>query len=359
MADAPNYTGEREGQKQSKGAIFEILAVGYTTPNQVVTPAKASQRGYDLDIETKQHTKYRVSIKCYSESTHEDGFRKRAETARQKFVKGLKSTGLNALAFVEASRFPSEADWQLLYTSLSESAVNFNGSKTINQVKDIWLIGLLPLLPDEGEAFAANTVSHTFVCTARFHKNEQNNFLSKLESAISNLEKHVDPDSGHLPIILMRLPPTASAITLTNWSSVYLAENDSKVVGSIFFLQPYIASNEDGSSSHIAHYISAASSRKFATTPKDIIQLKIPVGLITTQPPTWQLRSDIGQKSLDEQYVYQHGEHFVAAQEIDGKIEGNIIRKAPGIESFLVLNLHGKSVTLSGRWGEELCLIGG
>ena len=49
-------------KNNQKGAIFEILAVGYTAPNHVVTPAKPSQSGYDLDIETKQHTKYRTSM---------------------------------------------------------------------------------------------------------------------------------------------------------------------------------------------------------------------------------------------------------------------------------------------------------
>lgn len=346
-------------KNNQKGAIFEILAVGYTASRQSVSPAIANQPGYDLDLETHKSTKYRVSLKCYSESSHEKLFRKRAIIAREKFVASLKLSGINASVYIEAAKYPAESDWQNLYVALKELASNFDGSKKIYEIEKRWLIGLMPLLSDNGEAFAGKTVSHTFVCASPYHKNEQHNFISKLGSALANLEKHVDAHTQCLPVILMRLPATASASTLTKWSNEYFSENSSSSVGAVFFLQPYTTSDNNMSSSCIAYYISVAASKWFIDTPKKALQFEVPVGLVSKQEPAWQLRSDVGAKPLVEEYVYQHGSHYIAANYENGAMSANITRKAPGIESFAVFNINGKPLVLGGRWGNELCLIGG
>jgi len=343
-------------ENNQKGAIFEILVLGYASSNQKVIPAKASQSGYDIDIEANQSSKFRVSIKCYSESTHERRFKKSAEVARQKLIHGLRASGQHATAYIEASTYPTEGDWQVLYTYLTQAASQFDGSKQIQTLNDKWLVGLIPLLSEKDEKFAPNAISHTFICSAKYHKNEQKNFLSKLESAISNIEKHVDSDSGYFPVILMRLPPAASASTLASWSTEYLKENKESILGAIFFVQPYTSSTEDGSSSYIAHYSSIASSPAYETIVKEGLQLEFPVGIVTSSPPSWQLCNDIGKRlPIDEKYIYQRGEHFIDG----GSTGGGISRKAPGIESFLIVNVNGELITLGGRWGNDLCLLGG
>ena len=346
-------------ENNQRGAIFEILAVGYTASRQKVTPARANQPGFDIDIATKEGALYRVSLKRYSQSVHEKLFRKKSGAAEAKFLAGMSKTRFNAQMYVEANEYPAESDWQRLYTKISQLTSEFCGHRVIDHSDGKWLIAMLPLLPDQHELLSSTHVSYSFVCTSCHHKNEQSNFLSKLDSAISNLERHVAPNSDQLPVILMQLPITASAHTLKLWSDEYLRTNPSSTVEAIFFLQSYTSSSEDMSSSHISHFVSAAVSESFQTRAARRLEFEVPVGIITRQPPEWRLHSDAGRRSLPEQYVYQRGKHYIAATtENSGKLRCDIKRKAPGIESIAVFNLNGENVVFAGRWGEDLCLIG-
>ena len=56
-----------------------------------------------------------------------------------------------------------------------------------------------------------------FIGVVPFHTNEQKNFNSKLESAIANLEKHVQPNENICPVLLLKLPPSASVSTMQKW----------------------------------------------------------------------------------------------------------------------------------------------
>jgi hypothetical protein len=346
-------------ENNQRGAIFELLTVGYTAYRQTVIPAPMSQPGYDIDIETKDGTLYRASLKRYSQSTHEKNFRKKSEVAEAKFLSGLKESRHNAVLYIEAKEYPSESDWQRLYSAIYQLSSDFRGYKTITEVNGKWLTGLLPLVPEQNEEFVTTNISYSFVCASPYHKNEQMNFFSKLETAIFNLEHHVTSISNQVPIIIMQLPVTAPAPTLTSWAKEYLSDNPSSLIEAIFFLQPYTASNKNMSSSYIAHFASAAVSNSFHTKAVHPLEFEVPAGIITRQPPEWRLQSDIGEKQLPEQYVYQKGKHYISASKEPGGFSANITRKAPGIESVAVFTLNGQNFTIGGRWGEDLCLIGG
>lgn len=345
-------------ENNQRGALFEILVVGYTASKQKVTPAPANQPGYDIDIETKKGTLYRSSLKCYSQSSHEKVFQKKSMQAETKFLDGIRKANRNASLYIEAKKYPNESDWQKLYSELHKQASNFDGLRKIFEIDGKWLVGLLPLIPEGNEKFSAGHISHSFVCTSPYHNNEQNNFLSKLESAVSNLERHVKIRSGGLPIIIMRLPVTASASILNLWVKKYFDLHKSSILKSVFFIQPYSASKEDMSSSHIAYFVSSVVADSFLTTSVERLEFEAPVGIVVQQPPKWRLRSDIGEQQLSEQYVYQKGRHYISAsKDSQGTLSARISRKAPGIESIAVLNFNGQYLELKGRWGEDLCLI--
>jgi hypothetical protein len=347
-------------ENNQRGAIFEILVVGYMACRQKVTPARAYQPGYDIDIETKNGSRYRVSLKRYSQSSHEKQFRKKAEIAETKFLGGLKQSHRNALIYIEANEYPGESAWQQLYQAIYQIASNFQGYKRITEINGKWLVGILPLVPTPNEEFSRTNISYSFVCASPYHKNEQSNFLSKLGSAISNLERFTASNAEAMPIIILQLPVTASASTLTAWTEEYLNTNPSSSVEAVFFWQPYTASDGSMLSSHIAYFFSAAVSQSFRTKAKQRPEFEVPVGIVTTQPPEWRLQSDIGERPLPEQYVYQKGKHYVSARkDAAGTFVANVTRKAPGIESIAVFDLNGQDLTLGGRWEVDLCLIGG
>lgn len=347
-------------ENNQKGAVFEILAVGYASAKQSVTPAPANQPGYDVDIETPSGAIYRTSLKRYSQSSHERLFQKKSALAEAKFLDGLNVSRLNASMYIEAREYLGESDWQKLYQAVYRMGVSFTGAKIVEEINKKWLVGLLPLIPEQKEQYSKRHTSYSFICASAYHQNEQNNFLSKLESAVYNLERHVKPSHAQTPIIIMLLPVTASASSLKSWAQDYLNANSSSAVDAVFFIQPYTATNQDSSSSHIAYFLSAALSKSFHSNSKQSLELEVPVGVVTNNSPKWFLNSNIGQRELNGQYVYQQGKHYIlASSNGSGGMSANIIRKAPGIETFAVMNLNGESFVLGGRWGEELCLIGG
>jgi hypothetical protein len=331
-----------------------------TSPRQKVTPARANQPGYDADIATTLGTTYRTSLKRYSQSAHEKLFLKKSNNTELRFINALRKTRFDALLYVKAKNYPSESNWQNLYAEIDQLVSNFNGIKQIVEIEGFWLVGLLPLAEENDEVFSKNHNSYSFVCASPYHNNEQQNFTSKLESAVSNLERHVVTGSNYVPIIIMQLPVTACALTLTNWTNEYINKNSESALEAVFFLQPFTASNAGGASSHIAHFTSVACSQSFRKESRQMLQLDFPVGIITQTPPHWKLHSDIGETQLLNHYVYQKGRHFITAQQdSSGASSANISRKAPGIESIAVFELYGQQMVLQGSFGEDLCLIGG
>ncbi|WP_231368600.1 hypothetical protein [Mariprofundus ferrooxydans] len=346
-------------ENNQRGAIFEILALGYLSSRQVVFPAAANHPGYDLDIKTKQGADYQISLKRYSQSTHEKLFRKKSAHAEKVLLDGLKKTCRNGMLYVEAKEHPSESDWQKLYSELNLLTSSFDGSKRIEEISGKWLIGLMPLIPQSNEQYSTGHISYSFTCSSPYHKNEQDNFTSKLEAAVSNLERHINKGSEQIPLIIIQLPLSASAITLTQWAQEYLNSNISSVLEAVLFVQPFTTSTEDMSSSYIAYNISSAFASSFGAKVTEPLNFEMPVGKITQQPPTWSLRSDLGDRPLFDKYVYQRGKHYLLASiSENGSLMANVSRKAHGIETIAVINLSGKSFEVAGRWGEDLCLIG-
>ncbi len=347
-------------ENNQKGAVFEILVVGYTASQQLVTPAPANQPGYDIDIETENGNRYRASLKRYSQSSHEKLFRTKAALAEEKFLDGLNKSRHNAQIYIESKEYPDESDWQKLYQELYQLASSFRGTKQSIEIKDTWVVYLLPLVPEKNEKFSETHISYSFICTSPYHRNEQNNLISKLELAVSNLDGHVKRNLERVPIIIMQLPITASALTLTSWTKEYLNTNKSSAIDAVIFLQSYTASNTDTSSSYIMHFMSGVVSEAFGTKANQPLVFEVPVGAITTQPPEWSFRSNMGQQQLSCQYVYQRGKHYILVSSNDaGDMSVHITRKAPGIETIALLNLVSGQIVINGRWGDELCLIGG
>lgn len=256
-------------ENNQRGAIFEILAVGYLESHQTVRPASANQPGYDLDVENSKGALYRVSLKRYSQSKHERLFRKKSQVAESKFLDALNISRANALLYIEANDYPNESDWQNLYAEIYKITSEFRGSKTIVEIGGRWLVGLQPLTPEREEKFDDNEVSYSFVCVSPYHKNEQKNFNSKLESAVHNLDCHVSRDSSRQPIIVILLPVSASAHVLAHWVNEYFNSISPSTTKAVFFLQPYTASNEK---THLAmwHILFRRSFRTHFTSKKSI-----------------------------------------------------------------------------------------
>lgn len=342
-----------------RGACFEILGLGYFAPTYHVTPAPNNQPGYDLNVRVADDYQLRVSLKCYAESSHERNFQQRAAKAKEKFLHACSERIHAVQVVVEAVVHPNEDAWQRLFAKLTELAARFNGFPLTVQL-ETWTISLCPLAPPPGETLAHGHLSHTFICVAPYHKNEQQNFLSKLEVAISNAERNIRGSDDGFPWIMIRLPPTACSNSLQAWTQEYLNGLADPKVLCVSFLQPYIVVDEKKGTTYIAHYCAAAASGALVRQAKGALRLVTPFGVPTSQPPLWQLNGSDTPVPVNDRYIYQSGKHFALAGGNGSDLQGNVSIRAPGIEQVAVFRIGSEQIVIAGRWGAAaLLLIGG
>lgn len=344
-----------------RGAFFEVLSVGSLVPRHEVTPAPASQPGYDVSVKIAADHHLRLSLKCYSESTHEQYFQRKAAEAKEKFVNSANGRGMAVQVFVQALVYPGESEWEKLFDVLSSLSRSFAGQPITTDVDSVWTVAISPLQLSSGILLSDNHVSHTFICVAPHHKNEQANFLSKLEGAISNAEKHISGQKDVFPCIHIRIPPTVSCQTLQKWTQEYLNGLTNPKILTVTFIQPYLVVDSKKEVAYVAYYIAAAACFPLLlkTKNKGAMGMAVPFGVVTQQPPMWQLVSGGKHALLIDQYIYQKGQHFVLASANGTEWSCSLKRAAPGVEEIGVFNINGQQLILGGRWGNDLLLIGG
>jgi hypothetical protein len=344
-----------------RGAFFELLSVGSLVPRHEITPAPANQPGYDVSVKIASDYRLLLSLKCYSESTHEHYFQRKAREAKEKFVDSANGRGIAVQVFVQVSVYPGESEWEKLFDVLSSLGRSFDGQPITVDVNRAWKVAISPLQLSSGKSLSGDHVSHTFICVAPHHKNEQANFLSKLGDAISNAEKHISGQDDSFPCIHIRVPPTVSCNTLQKWTQDYLNGLTNPKVLTVTFIQPYLVVDSKKEVTYVAYHIAAATcvSLLLKTKSKGARGITVPFGVVTSQPPLWQLVSEGAHAPLIDQYIYQQGQHFVLANTNGTEWSCNLTRSAPGVEEIGVFNINGQQLIFGGRWGNDLLLIGG
>jgi hypothetical protein len=339
------------------GAIFEILAAKYLdAPDQVVIPAPINQKGYDLDVDTPT-ARWRVSLKTYSESTHSKTFQRRMDLVRKRIIELISSQRDHLQILVVGSAYPTESDWQELLALVRDLFGPGAGAPTMPVARGIWNILLKPLIQDPPEVFASTRSSYTFTGTVPFHANEQKNFVDKLELAVSQLAKHVPLSSARSAVILLRVPQSASAVTLQSWVDEYLRDHPDSVLDGVFILQPYLTSDPTGEKSLAAYFLATSISERYRAAGNSL-RITIPVGVTTSSPPTWRFKAGPAASALGSQYIFQKGEHYILPRATATGMEMKISRKAPGVHSYVMVEDRQGAPILGGRWGEELLLTG-
>ena len=101
-----------------------------------------------------------------------------------------------------------------------------------------------------------------------------------------------------------------------------------------------------------------ATSAHFVKNYKKPLHFVFPVGVMVKVPPLWQLKSGDNKIMLQNQYIYQHGEHYVLPTDVQPRqIGGKITRKGPGVYTNLILDIKNESVVFSGRWSNDLFIL--
>lgn len=335
-------------ENNRKGALFELLAGAlFCTTNQNVKLAPRDTRGYDLDVASNEKS-WRISLKTFATSTHEVTFRKRMKVLKQMMDEpSLRMPHTQWL--IAANSWPTEADWQWLHSAVRGQ---LSRGHPVSMRGSCWEITAMPLPAQQQQAFASGRSSYTLLGLAPHHANEQRNFVSKLQSAVANLEHHVRAQPETYPVVMMRVPPTADVVSLRSWARSYFEETPESPLQALWLLQPYIASDPAGATSWIAYHFGSELCPQYADSRPPTLNLDIPLGKVSISPPTWTVSGT--PTAVRGRYVYQAGRHYIEMSETPSGGTATLTRSAPGIQTRLLM---GNSV-IAGRWGEDLMLVG-
>lgn len=333
-------------ESNRRGAAFELLAASiFCNHGQQVKPAPKNSKGFDLDVGVQGH-RWRISLKAFSTSERETTFRKRMAVIK-KAMDDASPLLPPTQWLIQARTWPSEADWSWLFQTIRHQLAK---RYPVSIMEGCWDVRALRLPPPNGQTLAPSRFSYTLVGLVPYHANEQKNFASKLEDAVANLSRHVKPCIHQHPVVLMRVPSTASVGLLKDWVRDYLTSTPKTPLEAVWFLQPYVASDSSGKSWIAHHFTTEVSSALLRSQPTQVA-MEVPLGKIATAAPAWVMG---GRAPVRDHYIFQVGRHYVQWKETPTGHEVSLAQSAPGIESLAVLGSH----TLRGRWGNRLLLIG-
>ena len=337
-----------------RGAFTEVLSIAFlNSKNHPTIPTKANQPGYDalLSLPLSEKT-IRISIKNYGQSKHEETFQKWASKTEDLVKKLLKKYKYYPVTvWIDCpTEYPSEDKWKMLHSNLDNI---FKTKKDATEpfsalCTDVpeWIVIISPHIASQGE-FHPDFNSYTFVLSSVYHQNENENLLSKIQDACSNLSKHSAVEDENVKnYLFIHLSPLASISKCKEWLDAYFAEYPDKPISAILLYQPSVGTNLDTGASNINHYIFPylRQERMNGWLPSGFhFMLEIPIGIISAEPLKYSLNftHPDGKKqmiSVDDRYMYQRGNHYLRMQP-DGKggYAGNISQLVPGVFSHLII----------------------
>lgn len=318
------------------GAIFEIICVGgFSTSAQQVLPARASQKGHDLDVQFRDGKKLRVSAKSYSKSIHELRFEQKIKIAEKIFLESINGWDQSWQMHVLLHEYPSESAWQKLLESLKRVPPK----RDFKTIGNGWSVSQRRLITENEQVRSKEFPSYIFNAQAAYHNNEKRNIYSKIESAIAGM-KNIDNSNQSFSTLIMRVPALTNIGALASWTNEYLDGRPQDSLGAVLFYRPELVITKD--TTYINHTMVPA---HFGCAERaqdhPLATFTFPLGSVSSEPPEWQINGE----RLGECYVYQAGSIYQNA--ING--EGHINRIAHGVETKSVFNINGSQLIISSK----------
>lgn len=368
-------SAERNNYLGAFAEVFSIYLLNGVNHNTV--PAKANQPGYDALMSlTPSGQTIRLSIKNYGQSKHEETFVKWAAKTEELIVKLLKKYKYYPVTiWIDCpSQYPSEAKWKLLHSHLDNIfKIKKNAEDPFSSLcTDVpeWIVIISPHIAADGQLHPKYN-SYTFVLSSVYHPNENDNLLSKIQDACSNLSKHsANEDEFVKNFLFIHLSPLASVTKCKEWLDAYFIEFPDKPISSVLFHQPSVVTNVKTGSSNINHFFFpyVREERMNDWLPSDFrFNFKVPIGTVSMEPASYSLNfthpdGKIEVITVDDRYMYQRGNHYIQMKP-DGKdgFTANISQIAPGVFSNIVVefpNQPGKAV-ITGKFppNDELLIL--
>ncbi|MBF0181915.1 MAG: hypothetical protein HQM03_18005 [Magnetococcales bacterium] len=345
-----------------RGALFELLSACFLSTNsQKVVPARINQKGFDVTVRLHTGNTFNLSIKNHGYSYHHEEFRRRSRTFEIKLREGMKPRKFYWLqVFIEFNNgYPNPGDWANLERYFPSFLDEYKGDVAHSRCGE-WSISLSDR-KSPGDLFHTRYNSYTFVVTSSFHKNENQNLISKLDQASNNLEKHGPHETqDSINMVYFRVPQDVSLENCISWGKQYFCEKHNSPISGVLFYQPSVVYS-DGKH-FIAHYslpVISDNFIKWKARSGAIPAMSFPVGVVCNQLPANHLTDGKALLSIiKEKYLYQSGKHFMeVSPDCSGGFSGNLSRPGPGIHQYSVFTIDDNDVILQGRFGDELLIL--
>lgn len=353
-----------ENVNNQKGAFFELIGLNsLITQVADIKPAPKNQRGIDREIQFKDGGAINLSIKNYGLSYHHESFLKESNNFKEILKNSLKSQGVQRVqVFIDSPhKYPSSEDWAKLTAGFPNTLRKFNGTFIQDEIDAVWQITLSDIA--DINYFHPRHSSYTLILTSIYHKNEQQNLITKMDSAASKLSSsRVRESCEDLNFIFFRLPLTISANNCIRWANDYFANFPNDPISGALFYQTAVVSDIHKGTSFISHFLKPVLSNKYfewlKNHPKSKFAFSFPVGVPIKKPSSMVVTNGKEKMlTIDERHIFQCGEHYVKARTSPGGFEGDIRHLGPGLQQYCVLEVEGKNHIIGGHFGDDLLIL--
>jgi hypothetical protein len=331
-----------------------------------IAPSRADQAGYDGLMKVTQSKEIRFSIKNYGKSKAQEEFERQAQKTNKIIEQLLKKYNYPPLTIVidSPSIFPTKTEWTLLFNNIDHAfQIKRKLDDPLYAIVDgipLWII-LIHLLPPSIQEFHQDYKSYTYVMSSAYHKNEKQNIYSKLDDACANLITHSAIENDNIRnMLFIHLPLSASMKSCSEWLRSYLDNNPHKPISGVILYQPSVSTDVSKGFNYIHH--------SFATVLRPQLTKWLPSGFVFSLSPPVGIASfaisnsvlviqhpdgKVEQRTVDDRYIYQHGEHFYKMQlQADGSYLGSITQQGSGIFVNSIIEFPGQPghAAISGRF---------
>lgn len=326
-----------------QGAFFEIIGLGIlSTSEQIVSPTKGNNPGFDGVLSLNEVKSMRISIKNYGDSLHYQEFISYSQKVEKKLKEILKDNSITSIQVVIDSpkSYPSKQDWENLLNQIPNILLNYkSGEPKAFSISDFWFF-MYGDLKDDYQKLHEGFNSYTLIISSTFHKNEEKNLLDKLDEACYNLIKHSQNESDDLiNVVFIHLSESASIIQCSEWVNNYFISNSEKPITGIILYQPTVSSNLVKDNNFIHHCFQLIfRNEKFIrwNSLNKQINFCLPVGIIDNNPSENKLifKQNEEKHTIDikNKYMFQRGNLYLEGKEDEkGTVTGNVKRIASGV----------------------------
>lgn len=334
-----NVKGKDENN--SKGALFEIEALGYLLSSNKIIPAKSNQAGYDAILSHNEVVDFHISLKRFGLSAYHNRFKRDVQNFEAHLLGHLKYLKINKVQlFIDfPKKVPEKENWEKLREYIPDILKKFKNEGTRMYVfEDNSCVIILASLTEQ--EFSQSQISYSLTVSSVYHTNEEKNLISKIENACANIIKYSPETKEIRNVLFIHIPESASIKNCFDWTIKYLNDNTDIQVSSVIFYQPTLTQDISKGKQFIHHCFKIYHNDFFDSLTGNVFQFDIPVGIVTNEPSVNKIIADNKEvMSIDNRYIVQLGNHYIEARKQEnGSYVGNIPFLGAGIKRHLIFS---------------------